>query len=100
MDIRIQAVHFNPTDELLAVVEKKVQKLNQFYDRITTAEVTLKAERDEHKAGKTAEIELHIPGNTLFAANQADKFEAAAELSVEAIRKQLIKHKEKVLHRS
>ena len=99
MTIRIQAVHFNPTDELLAVVEKKVQKLSQYYDRITRAEVILKAERDEHKAGKTAEIELHIPGTTLFAGNQAEKFEAAAEHSVEALRRQLIKHKEKVLHR-
>lgn len=100
MTIDIQSVHVTPREELLAVVEKKVSKLAQYYDRIVKAEVFLKAERDEHKEGKTVEIQLHIPGNTLFATNNADKFEAATEMAVEAIRKQLIKHKEKVLHRN
>lgn len=99
MEIRIQTVHFAAKDELLALVEKKVRKLEQYYDRITNVIVFLKAERDEHKTGKTVEIEAHIPGTTLFATHHSEKFEASADQAVEAMRKQLMKHKEKVYQR-
>ena len=42
MDIRIQAIHFDATAQLEAFIQKKVSKLEQYFDGIILAEVTLK----------------------------------------------------------
>ena len=42
MDIRIQAIHFDATAQLEAFIQKKVSKLEQYFDGILLAEVTLK----------------------------------------------------------
>jgi putative sigma-54 modulation protein len=39
---------------------------------------------------------LHLPGKELFAKKQAKSFEEAVDLSSEALRKQVLKEKEKV----
>ena len=41
MEIRIQAIHFDATKQLEAFIQKKVSKLEQYYDGIILAEVTL-----------------------------------------------------------
>ena len=43
-----------------------------------------------------AEVNLNIPGNDLFAKKQCKSFEEAVDLCCEALRKQLIKWKEKI----
>ena len=43
MNIRIQAIHFDATDQLEAFIQKKVSKLEQYFDGIISAEVNLKA---------------------------------------------------------
>ena len=42
MDVRIQAIHFDATAQLEAFIQKKVSKLEQYFDGIILAEVTLK----------------------------------------------------------
>ena len=42
MNIRIQAIHFDATDQLEAFIQKKVAKLEQYFDGIISAEVSLK----------------------------------------------------------
>ena len=44
MNIRIQAIHFDATDQLEAFIQKKVAKLEQYFDGIISAEVSLKVE--------------------------------------------------------
>jgi len=39
---------------------------------------------------------LKIPGNDLFAKKQSDSFEESTDIAVEALRRQLKKHKEKI----
>jgi len=43
-----------------------------------------------------AEIKLSVPGNDIFAKKQCKTFEEATDLAVEALRRQLKKHKEKL----
>lgn len=55
MDVRIQAIHFDATAQLEAFIQKKVSKLEQYFDGIILAEVTLKVvkPRDgEEQAGQ------------------------------------------------
>ncbi len=100
MKIDIQAVNFTPKQELLNVVTAKLEKLEQFYDRIVEAEVFLKAEADDQRQGKTVEIRVNVPGSTLFSNGKSDRFEVAADTATDAMRKQIIKYKEKVLNRA
>ena len=43
------------------------------------------------------EIKLNVPGKQFFAKSQNDSFEAAADDAIEALRRQIKKHKEKLV---
>ena len=98
MEIRIQTVHFSADSKLEEYVNAKVGKLDTYFDRITDAEVYLKLDSNEKVKDKVAEIKLNIPGTTLFASDTTKSFEESIDNSVEQIRRQLLKYKEK-LHR-
>lgn len=95
MDIKIHSVHFDADSKLIDFVEKKVSKLDQFYDNIIGAEVFLRYEKDQTPDNKITEIKLKIPGSDLFAKKQTDTFEQSTDLAVDALRKQLTKRKDK-----
>ena len=99
MDIRIQSVHFDAAEKLENFINLKVGKLGQFFDGILSAEVVLKLDKSESLENKVTEITLDIPGNILFAKKQSKTFEEAVDLACEALRKQLVKRKEKIKDR-
>jgi putative sigma-54 modulation protein len=96
MDVKINSVNFTIDKKLVEFVNEKVGKLTLFYDNITAAEIFLRVDKDQEKENKVAEIKLLIPGNELFAKKQCKTFEEAVDLSVEALRKQVDKHKAKL----
>lgn len=95
MKIRVQSIHFNADKKLLDFIQKKVDKLDQYFDQIISGEVYLKLENVEDEANKISEIKLIVPGMTLFAKEQCKTFEEATDLSIESLRKQITKHKDK-----
>jgi putative sigma-54 modulation protein len=97
MEIIINSVHFTTDKKLVDFVNKKVNKLDTFFDGIINAEVTLKVLKPEAAKNKISEIKLSIPSNGyLFAKKQADTFEEATDLAIDALRKQLVKFKDKL----
>jgi putative sigma-54 modulation protein len=96
MDIQIQAIHFDVDDKLVDFVEEKVERLSQYYDNIIGAEVKLKVEKAGSHENKVIEIKIAIPGKDLFASKQRNSFEESADEAVEALRRQIKKHKEKL----
>ena len=96
MDVRIQAIHFVASEQLEAFVQKKVAKLDQYYDGILLAEVILKVVKPEAAQNKNASVKLKIKSSELFAEKTADTFEEAIDVCTEALSKQLIKHKDKI----
>jgi putative sigma-54 modulation protein len=96
MDIKVSSVHFNADKKLIDFVNKKVTKLVKFYEEIIGAEVFLRLENTQEVDNKVAEIKLMIPGSDLFAKKQSKTFEEATENAVDALRQQIIKHKEKI----
>ena len=95
MEIKIKAVHFVASSQLEGFIQKKVSKLNQYFDAIISAEVVLKVEKPETALNKNASIKLVVPNAELYAEKIADTFEEAIDLSCEALEKQLMKFKEK-----
>src|SRR6195952_4768715 len=95
MKITVQSIRFNADKKLLDFIQKKVDKLETFYDHIISGEVYLKLENVEDEANKITEIKLMLPGNQLFAKEQCKSFEEATDLAVESLKKQIDKHKRK-----
>ncbi len=95
MKIRVQSIHFNADKKLLEFIQKKVDKLDQFFDQIISGEVYLKLENVDNEANKISEIKLMVPGTTMFAKEQCKTFEEATDLAIESLKKQITKHKDK-----
>ena len=95
MEIRIQAIHFDATAQLEAFIQKKVSKLEQYFDGILSAEVSLKVIKPETAQNKQVGIKLIVKNGECFAEKIADTFEAAVDEAVVALEKQLVRFKEK-----
>jgi putative sigma-54 modulation protein len=95
MKITVQSIRFNADKKLLDFIQKKANKLDQYYDHIINGEVYLKLENVEDEANKITEIKLMLPGMQVFAKEQCKTFEEATDLAVEGLRKQIDKYKQK-----
>ena len=97
MDFKVNTVHFTADDKLVDFIHGKVKKLEQMYDNIIASEVYLRLDKNDQNENKIAEVKLILPGNELFAKKQCKSFEEAADLAVSALKKQVEKHKDKVV---
>ncbi|MCC3157829.1 ribosome-associated translation inhibitor RaiA [Hymenobacter sp. 15J16-1T3B] len=95
MKVQMQSVHFTADQKLLDFIQKRLDKLETFYDRVTEGEVIMRLNNNDGINNKTVEIKLFVPGTTLFSQEDAGSFEAAADAAAEQLKKQLIRHKEK-----
>jgi putative sigma-54 modulation protein len=96
MKLQIQSIHFDADVKLIDFIQKKLDKLDTFYDRIISGEVFLKLEKNEEKANKIVQIKLNVPGNDILVKEQAASFEEAVDLAYENLKRQLQKTKEKM----
>lgn len=96
MTVKIQSVHFNADKKLLKFVQERVDKLTQFYDGIINSDVTLRLDKSSDTENKVAEIKVHMAGSDLFVKKQCKSFEEAVDTSLDALRTQVKKHKEKI----
>ena len=95
MEVRIQSIHFDATEQLQVFIQKKVAKLEKYYDDIKKVEVSLKVVKPETAENKEAGVKVIVPNGDFYASKICDTFEEAIDLSVEAVEKQLVKYKEK-----
>jgi putative sigma-54 modulation protein len=96
MDIKIQSIHFDADKKLLDFIREKVSKLDAINDNIVGAEVILRLDKSSDTENKVGEIKLLVKGADLFVKKQCKSFEEAIDSGVEAMRKQVQKHKEKL----
>jgi putative sigma-54 modulation protein len=94
MKLQVHSIHFDADSKLVDFIQKKVDKLETFYDRVVDGEVFLRL-NNEGVDNKTVEIKVRVPGTQLFAKEHARSFEAATDLATEALRNQIRKFKEK-----
>jgi len=95
MNISIKSIHFSADRKLEELIQNKINKLTQFHDSIIGANVYLRLEKSQDLENKITEIKLDIPGTELFAKKQSNSFEKSTDSTVEALRRQLKKFKEK-----
>lgn len=95
MEVRIQSIHFDATEQLQAFIQKKVSKLEKYYDEIKIVEVSLRVVKPETAENKEAGMKVMVPNGELYANKVKNSFEEAVDECVEALSKQLLKYKEK-----
>jgi len=95
MEIRIQTIRFDASQQLEDFIQKKVAKLEKYHDGILLAEVILKVVKPETANNKNASLKVGVSGQEFFAEKTSDSFEESIADTVEAIEKQLVKFKEK-----
>ncbi len=95
MKLEMYYVDNDRSEALSNFIQTKVNKLETFYDGIVNGEVYIRTEKGDPKREKVIEIRLNVPGTSLFAKESADTFEAATDETVEALRRQIKKFKEK-----
>lgn len=95
MQINIQFINHESSAEMSAYLNRRLEKLKSFHDRITTADVYLKQEVAEPGLDKCAEIKVQLPGHMLFGKACKKSFEEATDAAVESLRKQIIRAKER-----
>ena len=63
MKVRTEAVQFKADSKLIDYLDKKLQKLDNFFDRIIDADVKLRLENSGQVRDKITEIKLKVPGS-------------------------------------
>jgi putative sigma-54 modulation protein len=95
MNIQIHSVRFDADKKLIDFVHQKLDKLTQFAEDIVNAEVYLRLDKDQERENKISEIKLELSGGPLFAKKQSKTFEEATDEAIDALKKQITRHKEK-----
>ena len=96
MNVNIQSVHFDADRKLIEYVNRKLQKLENFSDRIIQVNVFLKLDNVMHAVkDKIAEIRIHIPRHNFFVKSTSKSFEESFDDAFDSIVTQIKKNKER-----
>jgi putative sigma-54 modulation protein len=96
MKVNTQSVNFNADEKLIDFIQKRMDKLDQFYDKVIQSDVFLKVENTSEKENKIFEARLSVPGDTIIVKKQCKSFEECTDLAVSSLERQLKKRKEKL----
>ena len=94
MKVNYNVVGFTADQKLVDFIQKKLDKLDLFYDKVIDADVYLKLENTNAKENKIIEIKVNVPGDNFVVKKQCKTCEEAMDLSVNPIERFLKKYKE------
>ncbi len=92
MQIHFTGHNMEITPALRKIAEEKLTKLERYFDKIISMEVTFSIE----KLDQIAEATIKVAKGKLHAHAKADDMYTAIDTLVERLETQLIKHKEKI----
>ena len=82
MKINTQSINFTIDKKLTDFIQKRMNKLDLFYDKIIKADVFLKVENTSDKENKVFEAKLSVPGDSLVVKKQCKSFEKGVDTTV------------------
>lgn len=96
MIVHVQSLHFDADKNLIDYVTRKLQKLQQYHDRIIKVDVFLILDNVVHTIkDKVAEIRVHVPKSDFFVKCTSKSFELSFDDALDAVIQQIKKKKEK-----
>ena len=93
MKVNLQSVNFNADKSLIDFVEKKLNVLDKYYDKIVDADVFLKVQQTSEKENKIIDVKLNVPGNDFVVKKQCKTFEEGIMLAADSLKRKLAKKK-------
>ncbi|MCG9899040.1 MAG: ribosome-associated translation inhibitor RaiA [Hydrotalea sp.] len=97
MNVNIQTVHFDADGKLLDYVNRKIQKIGTFHDRILKVDVFLKLDNVVHNIkDKVAEIRVQVPRQQFFVKATSKSFEESFDNALDSLSNQIKRKKEKM----
>jgi putative sigma-54 modulation protein len=96
MKVNTQSINFNADRKLIAFIQKRMDKLDMFYDKVIKSDVYLKVENTSDKQNKVFEARVSVPGDSLIVKKQCKTFEEGVDVAVSSLERQLKKRKEKL----
>ena len=95
MKVFTQSVNFTADKKLIDYIEKRIEGLEKFHDKIVDAEVFLKVQKTSEKENKITEVKINIPGNELMVKKVTKTFEEGISIAIDSLKRSLKKSKEK-----
>ena len=96
MNVKIQTVHFDADSKLIEYINRKLEKLSNFNDRIIQVNVFLKLDNVAHAIkDKIAEIRVHIPRHNFFVKSTSKSFEESFVEAFDSLVTQIKKNKKR-----
>lgn len=96
MNVNIQTLRFEADSKLLAFVQKKLEKIKQFHDKIIHVDVYLKLDNVVHSIkDKIVEIKVMVPRQEFFVKQTSKSFEESFDNALDAVVVQLKRKKER-----
>jgi len=95
MKVNTQSVNFNADGKLIDFVQKRLDKLDQYYDKVISSDVFLKVENTSSKENKIVEIKIQIPKDKFLVKKQCKSFEEAVDSACSSLERKLVKKKKK-----
>lgn len=96
MTVNIQTVRFDADSKLLEHINKKLDKLSNYHDRIVKVDVYLKLDNVVHQIkDKVAEIRVKIPRHEFFVKQTSKSFEESFDSALDSTITQIKRLKEK-----
>lgn len=96
MEVNTQSVNFNIDQKLANFIQKRMDKLDHFYDRVVYSDVYLKVQKTSTKENKIAEVKVHVPGDEFVVTKQCKTFEEAVDSAANSLERVLLRRKEKL----
>jgi len=96
MKVNTQSVNFNADQKLIDFIQKRMDKLELFYDKVIQSDVYLKVENTSGKENKIFEARVTVPGDSFVVKKQCKTFEEGTDMAVSSLERQLKKRKEKL----
>lgn len=96
MKVNAQSVNFVADRKLLDFIQKRMDKLERFHDRVIDADVYLKVKNTSAKENKIVGIEVSVPGNRFKIEKHGKSFEEAVDLACSPLERKLVGWKEKM----
>ncbi len=96
MKVNTQSVNFNADRKLINFIQKRMDKLEHFYDKVIQSDVYLKLDNTSQKENKIFEVRVSVPGDRIVVKKQCKSFEEGADSAASTLERQLKKRKEKL----
>lgn len=95
MKVNTQSVNFNADGKLIDFIQKRLDKLDLFYDRIISSDVFLKVINTSAKENKMVEVKVHVPKDLFVVKKRCKTFEEAVDSACSSLERKLVRKKQK-----